>query len=323
MKGAIAAILALIAAASAGEPLILEKTIPLPGVRGRFDHFSVDAAGKRLAVAALGNDTVEVIDLAAGARMATVTGQSKPCGVLFVPGAARLVIANGGEGVVRTYDAGKLKEVAKLASLDDADNVRWDSARGRVVVGFGEGALAVVNERGDQLVGRVALAAHPEAFQLESKGRRAFVNVPSARQVAVVDMEKREVIATWPLGKWRANFPMALDEAHGRLFLGCRSPARLVELDITGGRVVADCEIAGDTDDLFYDAKRSRIYVSAGEGFLDTVRVESDGKLTRESHQPTRKGARTSFYSESLDRLYLAVPESGGEAAELRVYQPR
>jgi DNA-binding beta-propeller fold protein YncE len=317
MKALVLAVLVAVVSA-AEDPLVLEKTIPLPGVSGRFDHFSVDLANQRLAVAALGNDTVELFDLAAGARLSTISRQKKPCGVLFAPASARLFVANGDDGTVRTYETKQFQQAESLSGLDDADNVRWESARGRVVVGVGEGALAVVSATGDKLIGRIPLAAHPESFQLESKGRRAFVNVPGAKHVAVVDLEKLAVIATWPLEKWRSNFPMSLDEEHGRVFIGCRSPARLVELDAANGRVISDCEIGGDTDDLFFDGKRSRIYVSCGEGFLDTISVGVDGKLTRIAHQATRVGARTCFFSAALDRLYLAVPGK----AELRVYRP-
>jgi len=315
-----ALVLALLAAGAcvAEEPLVLEKTIPLPGVSGRFDHFSVELTSKRLAVAALGNNTVELFDLAAGARLTAIKMQRKPCGVLFVPSKALLLVANGGDGTVRAFEMTKFQQTERLSDLDDADNVRWDAARGHVVVGIGEGALAIVSQVGDKILGKVSLAAHPESFQLESKGRRAFVNVPGAKHIAVVDLEKLAVIGTWPLEKWRANFPMSLDEEHGRVFVGCRDPARLVTLDLTSGRVVSDCEIGTDTDDLFFDGKRSRVYVSCGEGFLDTINVNSDGRLERIAHQPTRAGARTSFFCEPLDRFYLAVPGK----AELRIYRP-
>jgi hypothetical protein len=317
------AVFILSAFALGKEPLVLEKTISLPNVDGRFDHFSVDVAGGRLAVAALGNNTVEVFDLHAGTRLTTIAGQKKPCGVLFVPGKSRLLVVNGGDGTVRAFETAKFQRANELSDLDDADNVRAEASRGHAIVGFGEGALAVINETGEKLLGKVPLAAHPESFQIESKSRRAYVNVPGAKHVAVVDLEKQAVVATWPLEKWRANFPMSLDEENGRLFIGCRSPARLLALDARSGALLGECEIAGDTDDLFFDAKRSRIYVSCGEGFLDTVQVDADGKLGRIAHQPTRVGARTCSFSPELDRLYLAVPRRGsGKDAELRIYRP-
>jgi len=124
----------------------------------------------------------------------------------------------------------------------------------------------------------VKLAKHPESFQLEQNGSRIFVNVPDAKQVAVVDREKRAVIATWPMEKFQANFPMALDESNHRLFIGCRKPARLVVLDTDTGKPVTDLAISGDIDDLFYDLIRTQLYLSCGEGFIDVIRQRSPDK---------------------------------------------
>ncbi len=140
--------------------------------------------------------------------------------------------------------------------------------------------------------------------------------------IDVIDRENRFVLASWPMEKFQANFPMALDEANHRLFVGCRKPPRLVILDTEVGKPVADLAISGDTDDLFHDVKRKRIYVSCGEGFIDVVEQSSAGKYQRVAKIPTAPGARTSFFSADLDRYYLAVPERGTQKAEIRVHQP-
>ena len=115
---------------------------------------------------------------------------------------------------------------------------------------------------------------------------------------------------------------MALDEAEHRLFAGCRRPARLVIFDTESGKQVQDVGISGDTDDLFYDAKRKRIYVSCGEGFIEIVSEEAADAYKPLGKVETSAGARTCFFSSELDRLYLAVPERGSQRAEIRVYQP-
>src|SRR6516162_2178419 len=171
--------------------------------------------------------------------------------------------------------------------------------------------------------GTIKLAGHPESFQLEKQGWRVFVNVPDAKQIAVVDTEKDSVVTRWPMKEFQANFPMALDEPNHRLFVGCRKPARLVVFDTEAGKPVADLAISGDTDDLFYDAKRKRIYISCGEGFLDVVQQSSPDKYERTAHIPTASGARTCFFSSDLDRLFLAVPDRGNQRAEIRIYQPQ
>lgn len=312
----------VVAVAGDTSPLALVKTIPLPNVAGRIDHFALDAHGGRLFVAALGNDTVEVIDLRAGRLVHTIGGCSTPQGLAFVPGANRLFIANGGSATVNLLDGTSFKTLQTLGGLPDADNVRYDAGAGLIYAGYGDGALAVIGATNGKLVASIPLAGHPESFRLEQNGNRIFVNVPDANQIAVVDRDKRAVIATWPMKEFRANFPMALDEANHRLFVGCRHPARLVVLDTAEGREIADAPISSDADDVFYDASRKLIYVSCGGGFLDVLEQRSPDSYALRERIPTASGARTSYFSPERGELFLAVRAglfSGG--AEVRVYR--
>jgi DNA-binding beta-propeller fold protein YncE len=302
--------------------LKLTQTIPLPGVTGRFDHFAMDVKGHRLLLAALGNNTLEVLDIAEGKRLKTLTGLAKPTGVLFLADSNQIAVANGDDGTFRVFDGSSYRPAKDLRSLDDADNVRFDPETQTIYLGYGAGAIAVMDAAGMRQTASIKLAGHPESFQMESRGPRIFVNVPDAQQIAVIDRKKRSVTSTWPMKQFQANFPMALDEAHHRLFIGCRKPARLVVLDTASGSAVTDLEISGDTDDLFYDPARKRIYLSCGEGFLDVIAQADADRYERISRVATAPGARTSFYSPRLDRLWLAVPQRGGQPAEIRTYQP-
>jgi len=247
------------------------ETIPLDGVEGRIDHFGIDAKGKRLFVAALGNDTVEVVDLAAGKVTKHIRNLSTPQGVGFAPESNRLAVANDQDGSCRLYDGTSLQQTATIELKDDADNVRYDAVSRRFWVGYGDGGLAAIDLQSGKQVADVKLDAHPESFQLETKGKRIFVNVPNAGYVAVVDRETGTVIEKFPLKEAVGNFPMALDEADHRLLIGCRSPAKLLVLDTETGKTVASLDIVGDTDDLFYDAANKRIYVSGGEGRVTVI----------------------------------------------------
>ena len=247
-------------------PLKLKQTIPLPGVEGRIDHFAVDPSGQRLFVCALGNNSLEVIDLRKGERVHSITGLGAPQGVGYAPEVNRLFVANDRGGICKIYDGKSFQTVGELNLEDDADNVRFDEARKKFYVGFGSGGIAVVNAADGKQVGSIKVGAHPEAFQLEKNGSRIFVNVPNSRHVAVVDRDKGKVVATWKTDLAFANFPMALDEANHRLFVGCRLPSRLIVLNTDSGDVVAKIDISGDADDVFYDSKRNRIYVICGAG---------------------------------------------------------
>lgn len=301
-------------------PLKLSQTIPLPGVKGRFDHFAIDAKGQRLFVAALGNNTLEALDLAANKQIKSIIGLHKPTGVLYLAEGNQIAVANGDDGTFKLFDGTSFALTKTIGSLVDADNARFDAKTKLIYAGYADGALAVIDAATMKQTGSIKLAAHPESLQLETNGNRIFVNVPDAKHVAVIDRKLQAVIATWPMTEFKANFPMALDEATHRLFVGCRQPARLVVFDTVLGKAVHNLEISGDTDDLFYDARRARLYVSCGEGFLDVITC-SDG-YQRIARVPTRVGARTCFFSSELDRLCLAVPERKRQNAEIRIYLP-
>ena len=323
MKIVAVLLVALVTCASFAQEatLKLTHTIPLNGVKGRFDHFAIDPQGQRLFIAALGNNTLEVIDLAAGKRIQSVPSMSKPTGVLYLSEAKQVCVANGDDGTLKILDGGDFKVLKNLIGLDDADNLRFNAKTKLAWLGYADGSLGVIEATTAKRVASVQLAKHPESFQLEQTGNRIFVNVPDAKQVAIVDREKRAVVATWPMEKFRANFPMALDEAHHRLFIGCRSPARLVVLDTDSGKPVADLAISGDIDDLSFDATRARLYLSCGEGFIDVIGQRSPDKYELRERIPTRTGARTGFFSSELDHFYLAVPQRGDQSAELRVFK--
>jgi DNA-binding beta-propeller fold protein YncE len=300
--------------------LKLVRTIALPGVEGRIDHLAVDLAGQRLFVAALGNNTLEVVDLREGRHTVSVPGMREPQGVAFLSDRNRIVVANGGDGQCVVLDGGALQVTQRLPCGDDADNVRYDQVTGLLYVGAGRGQLTVLGGLDGRPVGHIPLAGHPEAFVLEPGGPRIFVNVPTARHIAVVDRGRRTVTATWPLSTARANFPMALDPEGRRLFVGCREPARLVIYDVDASRPVAEVAIAGDVDDLAYDAAHRRIYASGGEGAISVVEQVDADHYRRLDRIPTARGARTALFVPELSRLYVAVPHRGGQAAEIRGY---
>src|SRR6516162_1339705 len=238
--------------AQAAQPLRLEKTIELPDVQGRIDHMSIDVKGERLFVSALGNNTLEVVDLRAGKRAKTIGQLKEPQGVLYVPETDRLYVANGDDGSVRIFDASSYAPLKTLDYGDDADNVRYDVVHKRIYVGYGSGALGEIDSDGNK-VADIKLDAHPESFQLEKNSPRIYVNLPKSRKIAVVDRERHTILATWKTDMAFANFPMALDESEHRLFVVTRLPARLLVFDTESGKTIQKLLAVGDCDDVFFD----------------------------------------------------------------------
>ena len=305
--------------ARTADPRLL-RSIELPGVQGRIDHLAYDASAQRLYVAALGNDTVEVLDVQQGVRLKTLRGFHEPQGIAVATDPHLVTVANGeGEGV-DLLDTNDYHVTRTIALGDDSDNVRYDPAAKRLYVGYGNGALATIDPATGNVISRVALRGHPESFQLERSGTKIYVNVPTSGEIEVVDRAALNVVATWPVTEARSNFPMALDEAHHRLFIGCRRPAKVLVYDTRNGKGIGAADIVGDTDDLFYDARSDRLYVSGGEGFLDVLDVKDSAHPTKLAHLATAPGARTSLFAADSGQMYIAVPHRGGQRAEIRAY---
>jgi DNA-binding beta-propeller fold protein YncE len=311
------------AAGDAALELELAATIPMPAVRGRMDHMALDAGSRRLLVAALGHGTLEVLDLGRNRHERSIPGFGRPQGLAYVPEANRVYVANGSANRVDVLDARSLAPLMRIGGLEDADDVRYDAAARQVLVGYGRGALRILDAHTGRSEGDIPLSGHPEAFELEPDGRRAFVNVPGTRQVAVVDRAARRVVATWEIPGARANFPMALDAAGRRLFVGARLPAVMLVYDIDSGKVVARLPIGRDADDIFFDAERRRVLVICGEGRVEVFRQETPDHYASEGSVRTAAHARTGLFVPAQRTLYVAAPAGATWPARVLVYRVR
>ena len=325
--GALAAVALLAAvlffvAPAAAQSLVLRQTIELPSVEGRIDHMDVDIDGSRLFVAALGADSLEVIDLRAGKRVARLQPMHEPQGVVYQADAHRLFVANGRGGNVQAFADGQAPAIASAADLDDADNLRFDPAEDQLYVGYAH-ALAVVDAKTMRVVKRIELPGHPEGFQLERATRLIYVNVPSAKRIVSVDRRSGQITATWNISGALQNFPMALDEQGHRVLVATRRPAALLAWDAVSGKRVADLPICGDADDLFFDSMRHQLYAVCGEGLIQVIRQRDADHYEVVEQVATAPGARTGLFVPSTSTLYVAVPKRGMAPAEIRVFQIR
>jgi DNA-binding beta-propeller fold protein YncE len=250
-----------------------------------------------------------------------ITGLTEPQGVGYEPSTDTLYIANGGDGSVRLYRGADYAETSRIDLGDDADNVRIEPDTKRVLVGYGAGAIATIDPTRRTKIADFPLPAHPEGFQLDRANNQIIVNVPRARAIAVLDSGSGQPKALWRMKESGANFPMALDEDTQRVLVAFRTPGRLAAFSVRDGESAASVELCDDADDLFADAKRGRVYVSCGEGFVDVFDARA-GDYRRLARVPTIRGARTSYYVPSIDRLFLAVRAASLEPAAVWVYRP-
>ncbi len=306
--------------AMAADPLILEAKIPLGEVAGRIDHMAVDVKRKRLFVAELGNDTLGVVDLTAGKVIHRITGLKEPQGVAYIDGPDLVYTANARDGSVRIFRAGDFSPVGGVKLDDDADNIRLDRAAGQVIIGHGDGGLAFLEAATGRVVFDVKLPAHPESFRLAPDGKRIYVNLPDARQIAVIDRTAGRTTGKWGIDA-AGNFPMALNAVGTRLAVVYRTPPLLAIFDAATGAVLARLPICGDSDDVFFDDRRRRLYVSCGAGDVAVIREEG-GSYAEATRIRTNSGARTSLFVPELDRLFVAVRARNREPAAIWVFRP-
>lgn len=301
-------------------PLELETKITLGAVRGRIDHLDVDLPRKHLFIAELENNTVGIVDLVNGVLLHRIAGLNEPQGVGYVPSTDLLFVANGGDGTLRIFKGGDFTPTGRQALDSNADNIRVDAETAQVYVGYGAGALAVIDPARGMKIKEIELPAHPESFHINRSTRQIFVNLPNAGSIVVLGEKGNGPRTTWSTSNASGNFAMALDEGDGSVVVAYRSPPKLSVRDMRDGAVIADRNTCGDVDDVFIDSKRQRLYVICGEGYIDVFNTLPDyrqiGRIS------TRPGARTSLFMPTLDRLAVAVRASGNEPAEVWIYRP-
>jgi hypothetical protein len=290
--------------------------IELPGVEGRIDHFAIDLEHRRLYVAALGANEVEVVDLEAGRRVARLQGLPEVQGLAFAQASQRLFVAVGGSGQVLAFEHDK--QVASAHGLPDADNMRLSPSADRLFVGYGDG-LAILDPQSLRIVDKISLPGHPEAFELAARGAEIYVNVPETAQVIVVDQRAGKAASTWSVKPEAANFPMAIDEADQRLYVGTRRPAALLVFDTATGHRLADMPLCGDVDDLFLDSRAGRLYAVCGEGQVRVFAV--GGGFATGQRIATAPGARTGLFVPSLRLLFVAAPVRSSGPARLLMFR--
>ena len=226
----------LVALAAEPSPLQLEAKIPLGNVKGRIDHMAVDLARQRLFVAELGNDSLGVIDLKARKVAKRISGLKEPQGVGYVAATDTVYVANAADGSVRLFRGEALDPAGVIDLKSDADNIRVDAERKQVLVGYGGGAIAVIDATNNTKIADIPLRGHPESFQLSDTGQ-IFVNLPSVRAVGVVDRASGRETATWPTRNLGGNYPMTLNDAGKHLIVAFRDRSEKEIRDIYVSRL--------------------------------------------------------------------------------------
>lgn len=311
-------------------PLKLVQTYAMPaGVKGHFDHFGVDLEGHRLFSAAEGYKAVLVFDLRTGRLMHTMSGIGIPHAILYREDLQRIYVTDGGAGALRIYDGKTYQLLKTVKLLVDSDSIAYDPASKDLYIVNGGGdahqtysTISIVNTTsGEKIAGMKIDGDTLEAMALERSSPKMYVNNRAKNQVDVIDRNTRKILAVWPVTLGKVNVAMAFDEAHHRLFVGCRSGA-IVVFDTRTGKELQALPIGRGVDDLVFDAASKRIYAScgAGAGSVDVYEERTPDRYEHLGSVPSGPGGKTSRLIPQLHRYYVAVPSEGAKPAAVYVY---
>src|SRR5713101_7910358 len=263
-------------------PIKLIQTYELPAeVKGNFDHFGIDLKGGRLFATPEGYHAVVVFDLKTGKLVHKIDGIGKPHAVLYREDLNRIYVTDGDAGDLKVFDGTTYKLVSSVKLLEDADSIGYDPATKFMYVNNGGGdahqtysMLSVIDTTANQKLADLKIDGETlEAMALEKSTPKMYVNNRARNQVSVVDREKRELIASWPVTVCKNNVAMALDEANHRLFVACRT-SQIAVLDTQTGKEITSFAITKGVDDITYDAASKRIY-AACDGAVDVFEQSS------------------------------------------------
>jgi len=301
--------------------LPLEKEIVLPNVQGRIDHIDINIKDQIAYMAALGNNTLEIVDLKSGKVSGSIKGLDEPQGVAYIAEHDELFVANGGTGECYFYNARTLAKTGSIKFNDDADDVRYDADADKIYVGYGSGGIAIIDAANHKRVGDITLPVHPESFQFDAKAGKLWVNLPGAGIIGVADLKQVKLKSQWSKTFPRANFPMAYDQVQHRIIVGYRLPARLVIYDSETGRELFSAAMVGDVDDLYWDSAAKQIFVSGGGGAVNIFKQNGEESYKQIANINTRSGARTSLLVPELGLFLIAARAAGSQQAALLVYE--
>jgi len=309
-------------------PLKLVQTFKLaPDIKGNFDHFAIDMKTSRLFATPEGYKAVLVFDLQNGKLVHTIKGIEKPHAILYREDLNRLYVTDGEVGELKIYDASTYKLLSTVKLLLDADSIAYDPETKLLYIDNGGGdvhetysMISIVDTTAGKKVADMKVDGDTlEALRIEKASSRIYVNNKAKSKVDVIDRNKREVVASWPVTKSKTNVAMALDEANHRLFIACRG-GDIVVFDTASGKELTALPITKGVDDLVYDVDSRRLYASA-DGSADVYEQTDPDHYKLLGKVPTGPLGRTSLLVPGMKRYFVAVPQHGAESAAVLVFE--
>lgn len=281
------------------------------GGTGGFDYVTVDPERKHIYLPRTTHTIV--LDATTGKVVSDIPGQKGNHGVALVPDAGRGFISDGRDGSVVVFDLKTFEVLGKVKAAEDADGIIYDPASRKVLVSCGDAGVLVpvapnVDLRTGQADPAVSLGGKPEFLVADGRGK-VFINLVDKNLVAVVDTNAMKVVDKWPVAPGGAPVGMSMDGEHGRLFVGCRRPQKLIVMSAADGKVLADMPIGAGVDATQFD--NGYIFASCRDGSLAVAQETVPGRFTIVQNLQTRLGAKTMAVDPTTHTLFLPTAEFG------------
>lgn len=317
---AVLVFLAMAADSASADGLRLVQTIELPGVQGRLDHMDVDPTTQRLFLGALENDSLEVVDLAIGKVIRSQKKMGGPQGVAFLPRTNEVAVANRNTGTLLFLDAADGHERHRLDFGSEADNLHYVPSLDTLVLGYGDGGVALIEASTGRIKSRTEVGGHPEGLQVQASTGLVVANVPTRGKLVAIDLHDGTVRAEWKSEGILSNFPLAVKETSSWGAYYTHVPSQIVLFDTLTGKTLSQTSAPRDVDDLSFDEDSRRLYLISGAGKVEVWSVASVQPRIVGS-VPTGPGARTGLLVPQIKRLFVAVPQRNGQAARVLVFE--
>jgi DNA-binding beta-propeller fold protein YncE len=309
-----------------GTPLALLSTTKLPEIAGAFDHFAIDRAKNRLYLAAEVHHSIEVFNLKTGEHLQSVPGVTTPHTIAFVPETNRLLVADGGDGSCRVFDVSDMHEEKRISLAAGPDAGFYDAEKRLFYVSNGGRAakedfsfISIISADSESEIGRIRIeSANLESMALDRVANLLYVNLRDKNQIGVVDLAKKSLRQTWSIPNLNLNTPLALDTANHRLFVAGRKPGKLFVLETAEGKVIASLDCVETADDMTFDPKSGRLYIT-GAGGISVVHQDTPDRYSVIAQFDTNSG-KTSIYDGALRQFYIAHAKTDFDGAALQVY---
>jgi len=286
--------------------------LPEHKAKGGFDHAAVHAASGHVYVAHTANDAVDVFDTQG--YLFSIPGLAGVAGALVSDAASLIFSSNRAENTIGIFAPGPDPAVVKVEVGAAPNGLAYDSGR-KLLLAAGLATITTLDVEGRAARTTFAAPGRTRWTVFDEAAGLFYVNVMDPAVIAVVDARKPDRLAHMFAVPAAGPHGLDLDPDTRRLFCACDA-GRLFALDATSGKILAEAELSGTPDVIWFHRRLRQLHVAVGDpGVIDVFDTRG---LKRIGQVQTERGAHTTALCLASDRLYAFLPLTHRAA----IYEP-